>query len=229
MIPAIYNKLDNPAWYALAETQKHFAIGNDEIKCYQKDIVAFAAFHSGNKNILNGLDGLIEINESFFIIGDLPALPYNYVMENPLPCLQMTCNAIITTLAGEELEKLHDRDEEQMTALVNLVHPGYYKPGTRLMGDYYGIKNNNQLVAMAGERIRMEGFTEISAVVTHPEFTGRKYAQQLVAHIIKKNLAAGNISFLHTAATNERAIKIYEYLGFQKRKIITFTKIKRIQ
>jgi predicted GNAT family acetyltransferase len=96
------------------------------------------------------------------------------------------------------------------------------------MGDYYGIYQKGQLVSVAGERMRMHGLTEISAVVTHPNFTGRKYAQQLIAHVVNKNLAAGIIPFLHVASTNERALNIYQYLGFVKRRIIDFTKIKRI-
>lgn len=224
----IYDKLDNPAWYSLTETQKHFGIGNNHLKCYQKDILAFTAFDHSNKNMLVGLNELIEINESFFIIGDLPSLPHNYIIENPLPCLQMICTTAITIATGDSIEKLSDADEVQKAGLVDLVQPGYYKNSTRLLGDYYGIKDNQQLVAMAGERMRMEGMTEISAVVTHPEFTGRKYAQQLVAHASNTILANGNIPFLHTLVTNHRAIAIYEYLSFIKRRIINFTKIKRI-
>jgi predicted GNAT family acetyltransferase len=114
-----------------------------------------------------------------------------------------------------------------MTALTKLVMPGYYKHDTRLMGDYYGIMDNQELVAMAGERICLNGLTEVSAVVTHPAFTGRKFAQQLVALVVNKNLAAGIVPFLHTGHTNERAIRMYEYLGFKKRRLISFTKIKR--
>jgi len=95
------------------------------------------------------------------------------------------------------------------------------------MGDYYGIRVNGELVAMTGERMRMNGLTEISAVVTHPDFTGRGYAQQLVAHTSNKNLAAGIVPFLHTGSSNERAIKIYELLGYTTRRIIDFTRIKR--
>jgi len=95
------------------------------------------------------------------------------------------------------------------------------------MGDYYGIYENGQLVSVTGERMRMPALTEISAVVTHPDFTGRKYAQQLIAFVSNKNLHAGNIPFLHVAETNERAIRIYEHLGFIKRRMINFTKIKR--
>ena len=226
---ADYNKLDNPAWYALTEIQKHFAIGGNELKCYRKNIVDFAAYHSSEKNILNGLDELYEPNEFFFIIGELPALPFNYIIESILPCLQMICFSSISITPEATIKKMDDEDEEEMTALINLVQPGYYKPDTRLMGDYYGIRINNQLVSLAGERIRMNGFTEISAVVTHPDFTGRKYAQQLMAHTVNKNIADGTIPFLHTAETNKRAINLYEYLGFETRRIIPFTKIKRLK
>ena len=174
MIVADYNKLDNPAWYALTETQKNFAIGSNELKCYGKNIVAFAAYHSSEKNFLTGLDDLYEPNESFFIIDELPALPSNYIIETILPCLQMICLSAISITPDATIVKMKDDNEEEMTALVHLALPGYYKPGTRLMGDYFGIKTNNQLVSLAGERIRMNGFTEISAVVTHPEFTDSK-------------------------------------------------------
>lgn len=227
MPAATYHKLDNPAWHSLTETHKHFAIGNDEIKRYQRTIAPFVTYHSDKKDILNQLNQWINCNESFFIIGDLPALPSNYITESKLLCAQMICTAEINTAANVVIEELGETDDEQMISLVNLVQPGYYNPGTRLMGDYYGIRYNDQLVSMAGERMRMNGLTEISAVVTHPDFTGRKYAQQLVAHVANKNLASQIIPFLHVAETNERAIKLYEHLGFLQRRIIAFWKIKR--
>ncbi|HXR79700.1 MAG TPA: GNAT family N-acetyltransferase, partial [Saprospiraceae bacterium] len=98
----------------------------------------------------------------------------------------------------------------------------------RQMGDYYGIWQQDELVAISGERMRMNGLTEISAVVTHPEFTGRKYAQQLVAHVAKKNIEVGIIPFLHVAESNERAIGLYHKLGFSPRRLTPFWKIKRI-
>ncbi|MEO7306953.1 MAG: GNAT family N-acetyltransferase, partial [Ferruginibacter sp.] len=86
---------------------------------------------------------------------------------------------------------------------------------------------DEKLVAMAGERLRMDGLTEISAVVTHPDWLGRKFAQQLVSYLNDKNLQQGIIPFLHTGSGNERAIRIYELLGYTKRRIIPVTKIKR--
>ena len=222
-----FYKLDNPAWYALHETHTNFSIGIDGLKCYQKNIVAFAAWDKLNNEGLNQLDELININESFFIIGVMAALPSNYLIEKTITCLQMICTTEIIINKGTTIVQLGDAEADQMKALTKLVMPGYYKHDTRLMGDYYGIMDNQQLVAMAGERICLNGLTEISAVVTHPAFTGRTYAQQLVAQVVNKNLAAGINPFLHTGHTNERAIRMYEYLGFKKRRFISFTKIKR--
>lgn len=222
-----FYKLDNPAWYALRETHKNFCIGIDGLMCYQKNIVAFAAWDTSNNDRLNRLDELIEPNESFFIIGDMAPLPYNYLIERTITCLQMICTNVIKINTGATIVQLGEAEADQMTALTKLVMPGYYKHDTRLMGDYYGIMDNHQLVAMAGERICLNGLTEISAVVTHPAFTGRTYAQQLVAQVVNKNLAAGIVPFLHTGHTNDRAIRMYEYLGFEKRRLISFTKIKR--
>jgi GNAT superfamily N-acetyltransferase len=222
-------KLDNPAWYSLQETHKRFAIGNDDIKRYQKQIVSFVAYDTIKENGLRGLDKWTDNDESFFIIGDLKDLPPDYNIESSLDCLQMICAGKINMEEPAPIiQELTEKDEEQMIRLVNKVQPGYFLRGTRLMGDYYGILQKNELVAMAGERMRMNKFTEISAVVTDPNFTGRKYARHLITHLANKNITAGVIPYLHTGVTNERAIKIYEHLGFITRRIIPFRKIKRV-
>ena len=224
-----YNKLDNPVWHALAETHALFAIGNTEVRRYQPHVVAFAAYRHRAKGASEQLDSYIEIGEYFFIIGPLPVLKTNYVIEAVYPCLQMICEHPALSSVTENIEQMGEEHEQEMYELVNLVQPGFYKPGTRLMGDYFGIRQQGKLVALTGERICMSGLTEISAVVTHPDYTGKKYAQQLVAHIMNKNTAAGNIPFLHVTETNQRAITIYERLGFVKRRHIDFTKIKRVE
>ena len=222
-----FNKLNNPAWYSLLETHRCFAVGNDTFKRYQPDIVSFSAFQSGKKNALAEMDNWMQPGESFFLIGEFNALPSNYVVETVLPCVQMICTTKIEIPITATIETLSEQDDDQMIALINKTLPGYYLRETRLMGDYYGIRVNGELVAMTGERMRMDGLTEISAVVTHPDFTGRGYAQQLVAHTSNKNLTAGIIPFLHTGTSNERALKVYELLGYTTRRVIDFTRIKR--
>ena len=225
----LYDKLNNPAWYALTETHRDFAIGTSEIKKYQRYIAPWVAHHSTGKNILAQLDPFIEKEESVYVFDEMPLLPSNYIFETEVRCLQMICFEEIKSISNTAvIEKLEEADGDELESIINLVQPGYYNPGTRLMGEYYGIKQSGQLVAVAGERIRMNGLTEISGVVTHPDFAGRKYAQQLVTHVTNKNITAGIIPFLHVAETNERAIKLYEHIGFVTRRNISVWKIKKL-
>lgn len=226
-MPLEYKKLDNPAWHALTETHAGFALGTDEFKRYDPGIVLFAGFDLCVNNITDKFNEVIDPNDSFFLFDELPVLPEGYRIETVVQCLQMICERPAPVTITENILQLDKTHWEEMYALVSKVFPGYYLPGTPAMGDYFGIFKDGALVAMAGERLTMHGLTEISAVVTHPEYGGRKYAQQLVTHLNDKNMQSGNIPFLHTGSNNERAIKIYELLGYKKRRIIPVTKIKR--
>lgn len=227
-MPASHKKLDNPAWHALTETHAAFASGTDALKRYYPDIVLFAGFDVHKRNISKRFDEVFEPGDSFFLFDGLPALPANYEIESVVQCLQMVCDVTVSISFTENILPLNETNWEEMYSLVSTVFPGYYLPGTPVMGDYFGIFKEGKLVSMAGERLRMDGLTEISAVVTHPHYTGRKFAQQLVMHLNDKNLQTGITPFLHTGAGNERAIKIYELLGYKKRRIIPVTRIKRM-
>jgi len=226
-MPADITKLDNPAWHALIETHACFAMGNSLFKRYDPEIVLFAGFDRSHKNITAQFDQVTGLQDSFFLFDSFPALPANYQVETVVECLQMVCEKPVPVNLTEEIIELNEKDTGDMFALVSEVFPGYYLPKTRQLGSYFGIRDNGQLVAIAGERLRMNGFTEISAVVTHPAHAGRKYAQQLVSYLNDKNMQEGNTPFLHTGSGNQRAIDIYELLGYKKRRLIPVTKIKR--
>lgn len=223
-----YFKLDNPAWYALTEKHQQFAIGTNEVKKYQRYVAPWLAYHSTNPNILTEIDPFVEIEESCYVFDILPALPPNYIHEATVNCLQMICDQKIDRVnITAPVEKIEEASAGELEALINLVQPGYYSPGTKQMGEYYGIWQDGKLVAAAGERICLAEFTEVSGVVTHPDYTGRKYAQQLVTHVANKNFEAGLIPYLHVAESNERAIGLYEYLDFSIRRKINVWKIKK--
>jgi predicted GNAT family acetyltransferase len=105
---------------------------------------------------------------------------------------------------------------------VNLVQPGYFKSKTVLLGDYFGIFKNEMLVAVTGERMKMNHFTEASAIVTHPDHTGKGYAKQLIAYAVNKIADENKIAYLHVAETNTGAIALYLKLGFVTRRKISF-------
>lgn len=223
-----YYKLNNPAWYALTEKHHSFAVGTNDVKKYQQYVAPWLAYNSSKENIINEIDPFVETAESCYVFDVLPALPLNYIHETTVHCLQMICEQPVSNnFKTAAIEKIEDSSADELEALINLVQPGYYSPGTKLMGEYYGIRQDGKLVAAAGERICLAEFTEVSGVVTHPEFTGKKYAQQLVSYVANKNFNAGLIPYLHVAETNERAIKLYEYLGFIIRRKIDVFKIKK--
>jgi ribosomal protein S18 acetylase RimI-like enzyme len=217
-----FDHLDNPVWYALTSHQQQYAIGTEHVKCYQPNILPFIGFNT-HENI-NAIDAYSD--DTFYIIGDLPPLPANWIITKELPCVQMVLQTPIdATINVTHLDASHSN---AMFNLVDKVQPGIYKPDTRLLGDYYGIWQDDKLVAMAGERIKTDHFTELSSVVTDPDYTGRKYAQQLIAQVCNTNLNNGKIPILHVLQNNERAIRLYEYMGFTQRRLISFRRLQKV-
>ena len=222
-----FAKLDNPAWWALTGVQQPFATGASHVKRYQRGILPFGAYDHTTPESIAELDHWLQPGEVFFLIGALPALPAHWTLLKELRCAQMILQSAITPLEDSvSVAALTAAHSVELFDLIQLVQPGYYELGTHQLGHYYGIFQENKLVAVAGERMRMEELTEISAICTHPDHTGRKYAQHLITHLCNANLSAGNIPFLHVLQTNQRAIGLYEYLGFTTRRTISFWKLQ---
>lgn len=214
-------KLDNPVWHSLSESHRDFAMNYKNIKFYHPDYCPFGGF--GIKEDNSGdIDAYSLLADSFFIVGDKPVLSDQLVLKNELICAQMIVDSKIVVEPKDTIIQLTEEHIDALYDLVNLVQPGYFKKKTALLGNYFGILENGQLVAVTGERMRMEDFVEISAVITHPEHTGKGYAKQLVAHAANAIFAQDNTPYLHVVENNEGAIKLYEKLGFRTRRKISF-------
>jgi predicted GNAT family acetyltransferase len=112
---------------------------------------------------------------------------------------------------------LGDADAEEMLALATLTRPGPFQRNTHRMGQFVGVRIDGRLAAMAGERFRFPGHTEVSGVCTHPDFRGRGLAGRLSRHVAVAIAARGDTAFLHAWQTNTAAIRLYERLGFRLR------------
>ncbi len=167
------------------------------------------------KKEIDSLAAMLEPEEIFYLIGELPPLPHQFTVLKELPCAQMVLQKPVPAIEINAIfSRLTASDKEEMFNLINRVQPGYYEVETYQLGNYFGIWQQEKLVAIAGERMRLDGLTEISAICTDPGFTGRRYAQQLIAALCQYNLQQGITPFLHVLETNERAIRLYEYMGF---------------
>jgi GNAT superfamily N-acetyltransferase len=219
-------KLDNPVWFSLSETHHCFAIDYGHVKFYDPDYSLFG----GLKNITdisNQADEYAKTTDNFFIVGDRPVLSNQLRIIKELPCLQMIITEPINTVITEKIINLSSQHANTLYELVNLVQPGYFKKKTALLGNYFGIFRNDELVAVTGERMSMNVFTEVSAVITHPDHTGNGYAKQLVAHTVNNIFTSGKIAYLHVAQSYLNAIKLYEKLGFLPRRKISFWNISK--
>jgi GNAT superfamily N-acetyltransferase len=210
------HKLDNPVWYSVSETHKDFGIDFGTIKFYHPDYCPFGGFVALD-NMEQYISEYAKLANNFFIIGQKPNVPDSLKLNNELICLQMIIHDKIEGNIEDQIVKLEEEHLDDLLGLVKIVYPEYFKKKTAELGNYYGIYKNNQLVAVTGERMQMDEYTEVSAVITHPDHTGKGYAKQLVTHTVNAIFAKNKTPFLHVAESNIGAIKLYEKLGFQTR------------
>jgi predicted GNAT family acetyltransferase len=120
-------------------------------------------------------------------------------------------------------------DVPEMIALTKLTEPGPFNSRTHELGTYLGIRSEGKLVAMAGERMRVPGCTEVSAVCTHPDHTGRGYAKSLMLEIMRRIRSRGETPFLHVRADNVPAIELYRKIGFRERRFGHYAVLRKEQ
>jgi predicted GNAT family acetyltransferase len=211
--------LDRPVWSSLTTAHFDLSEGDDMARRYAKDVNLFASARDDDPAALERLSSLIGPGEQAFILQVPPiAMPPRLKVQNEAWGVQMVDSG--AELPGEEngdIVALEDEDAAEMLALATLTKPGPFVARTHVMGDFFGIRVDGRLVAMAGERMRFPGYTEVSGVCTHPDFRGRGYGRRLSAHVTASIRSRGEIPFLHSWKTNGVAIGMYEDLGFKHR------------
>ena len=214
--------LDNPVWHSLTTRHAGLAITADGAARYPAAIVPFAGIAEPTERAAHQLTSLVADGESVYIVGVAPAPPPGWTLEPKKPVLQMICDARAPEVPGPPVMPMGAAQVPDMVALTDLVFPGFFRPRTLEMGSYYGIYHGERLAAMAGERMRLDGYQELSAVCTHPDYTGRGYAQCLLSILCNSAFDRGFVPFLHVYADNERAIGVYRRMSFVDRTVLPF-------
>lgn len=210
--------LDNPAWHALLGP--HRALG--EIRAgaarYARGVTPFAALpDEPTERDWQALRTLLAPGEVAVLFRGRVTPPAGWQEEMCIPTVQMVGGAA-RRAPSERALRLGPADVPEMLALVRRTEPGPFARRTIELGTYLGIRGEGgALVAMAGERMRFADHTEVSAVCTDAAERGHGLATELVSALVDAIVARGETPFLHAAATNERAIRLYEQLGFTVR------------
>jgi ribosomal protein S18 acetylase RimI-like enzyme len=220
--------LDNPIWSSLATEHSQLAHGTAMAKRYAADVAPFAAIEAANAAAAADLASIVKEGESVYWVAVAPGIDERWTLLSSSRIVQMVWRAErFMAPDTTEIVRLTARDAEDMLALTTAVFPGFFRRRTPEMGGYYGIHEMNVLAAMAGERMRITGHQEISAVCTHPEFTGRGYAARLVNYVTHLIRSRGLTPFLHVGEANARARELYLRLGFVERALLPMWYVRR--
>ena len=225
--------LDNPIWNSLLTDHRSIAVGDEHARLYPSEIgpltgvpdqspASYQALHS-----LTGPGGVLAL---FFQDPPSPSNGWKLLRGGQLS--QMIWHGLNPNdiesprMAGPAPKRLSPPDVPEMLALTKLTDPGPFRKRTIELGNYYGIFEAGKLVAMAGERMSLSGFIEVSAVCTHPDVRGRGFARKVILTVMRDIRRRGRTPFLHVLSENRSAIRLYESLGFEQRRTLHLAVLK---
>lgn len=212
--------LDRAVWDALNSRQARFAVGGGRARRFSTDIGPLASAKDDSSESLSALTDLVSnFGTSILLQADPIVVPAGVEVEKTALGVQMVLERLRQPpdTLGDKIEKLAENDRSAMVELAMLTQPGPFEMGTPRLGEFWGIKERGKLLAMAGERMKHDGYAEVSGVCVHPEARGRGYARALSAVVAAQIRNRNETPYLHAYETNTAAIRLYESLGFRLR------------
>lgn len=222
-----YAVLDNPAWHALNGRHARFAIGNDLVRQYPQDVSPFVGVRSWQEPGI--WDAIIEVLGPGAIVSVSnadPELPEGWQELHRGNGVQLVETDQLQPQPDDEAIELGADDVPDILALIERSRPGPFLPRTIELGRYIGIRREGRLIALAGERLQPDGWTEISAVSVDEDYRRQGIASRLVLDVAYHIQQRGDRALLHAAGDNTGAILAYEKLGFTLRRRSAFLAVQ---
>ena len=229
-LPAAEQALDNPVWSCLTTRHAHLALGDGLARRYVRDVSPIAGLPSSGPENVSALERLVDAGDDMGIVGPfMPKLTDRWQTLHASALVQMIRRESSALPEGaHDVSALGPDDVGEILALIELTQPGPFRRRTIELGTYIGIRQRGRLVAMAGERMHVGTFHEVSAICTHPDWRGRGYARALIGRVVNRMLRANETPFLHTEEGNTQAIDVYRSLGFVQRARFGLLVAKRV-
>jgi ribosomal protein S18 acetylase RimI-like enzyme len=224
--------LDNAPWHALHGPHATLAERHGDAARYQPDVTPFSALPDApTPAAWDDLRTLVGPGAGTALFrGEIEAGPGWTVLFAGTGLQMLAPETLHITRPPADtppLLTLGPDDVDDMLDLVARTRPGPFLRRTIVLGTYLGYRQDSgKLVALAGERLHVDGYTELSAVCTDPDARGRGLATALMQELVTRIAARGETAFLHVASENDTARSLYETLGFTVRRTIEFAGLR---
>ncbi|NMD54328.1 MULTISPECIES: GNAT family N-acetyltransferase [Tsukamurella] len=218
MTTTLGHVLDDPVRASLYGAHARFRLGDGAVVRYRPEVARFVGHPpQPTSGDYAALASLAVPGTPISLRGVPEPLPPGWRIVERIPLVQYE-GAALATASDDEAEVLGPNDTDEILDLIARTRPGPFERRTVELGLYLGLRDDRgRLIALAGERLRPPGWTEISAVCTDPAHRGRGLATRLVRAVGHHIRERGDVPFLHTSAENTGARAVYEHLGFRLR------------
>jgi ribosomal protein S18 acetylase RimI-like enzyme len=219
--------LDNAVWASLTGAHAELAEVMGTVRRYRRAISPFIGIPTSvTAQVWADLARLAGSGAVVPIAGTAVTPPDGWEQVDSIRGVQLVATDAVVGAVDPEAVRLGADDVPDMLALVERTQPGPFAPETYVLGNYVGIRRGGRLIAMAGQRLNPPGWAEISAVCTDADYRGQGLGSRLVLTVAALIRAQGERPFMHAAASNTNAIRLYESLGFRLRKHTRFSAVR---